>query len=95
MVEDVQILSSEENSFYWKSKLVTKDLLEAVVHVVTDTGLVDSVKIDNIPFTKEGKIAFIDTEAHHIWPVYVLNLKRSLTPKMQECLDAIESKRKS
>jgi hypothetical protein len=95
VVEDVHILSSEENAFYWKSPLVTKELLEALVHVVIDTGLDDSIKIDNIPFTKEGKIAFIDTEAHHIWPVYILKLKRSLTKKMQACLDSIEQRRKS
>ena len=50
---------------------------------LTEEGLKDSVFPDNIPFTKDGKMAFIDTEHHHLWPVDYYRLERYLSPEMK------------
>jgi hypothetical protein len=36
--------------------------LDALFRVVTEDKLFDSLFLDNIPYCKDGKIAFIDTE---------------------------------
>lgn len=67
--EDMRIMSKEGNYERWRSAWVTHQLLDAVYAVLTDAGLLDSVYVDNIPFCKDGKIAFIDTEHFCKWPV--------------------------
>jgi hypothetical protein len=64
IVEDMSILSWNDNLKAYKRKF-TRRLLRDLHCILTEVGLLDSVYPDNIPFTKSGKIAFIDTEHHH------------------------------
>lgn len=67
--EDMRIMSKEGNYERWRGPLVTHQLLDAVYDILTDAGLLDSIYVDNMPFCKDGKIAFIDTEHFCKWPV--------------------------
>lgn len=79
VVEDMDILSSKDNLAKWKSRSLSKHRLDALYILLTELGLWDSVYAFNIPFTKSGKIAFIDTEFHHGWPVHISRLKQYLS----------------
>lgn len=65
IVQKMNILPPKENLKAFKEK-ITPQLLDQLYIILTEEGLIDSVYPDNIPFTKEGKIAFIDTE--HRYP---------------------------
>jgi len=62
--EDMDILSEKDNEKFWNSSLVSLEHLQAVFYVITRVGLSDCTKPDNIPFSKDGRIAFIDTQTH-------------------------------
>lgn len=79
IVEDMHILSSKESRKKWKSNKLPHNTLDAVYIMLTELGLWDSVYAFNMPFTKEGKIAFIDTEFYHGWPVHLSRLKQYLS----------------
>lgn len=83
IAEDMDIYSKEENYPIWKSFLMTPELLHAVYTVITEGGLNDSVYAFNIPFSKDGKIAFIDTEDHHKWPIPYFRLRKYLSNEMK------------
>jgi hypothetical protein len=61
--EDMEILSYEENKNAWKSTLVTEELLFYLHIILQQVGLSDCTKPDNIPFSYDGRIAFIDTQS--------------------------------
>lgn len=69
IVEDMDIVCKEKNIKKWASASVPKETLKALYNLVKDVGLSDTLYLSNIPFTKDGKIAIIDTEYHHSWPV--------------------------
>ena len=79
----MKILSIEENLKHYKKK-ITKKQLKGLFTLLKEVGLIDSIYPDNIPFTQSGKIAFIDTEHHHQWPVQLEKFKQFLSPAMQE-----------
>lgn len=81
--EDMQILSKDENKLAWKSSQVTEDTLVSLFHLLKDVGLLDCSKIDNIPFSIDGKIAFIDTETSGMSWIPYNRLKKSLSSKMK------------
>lgn len=62
--ENMQLLSAEENEAIWKSSLITPRHLLAVYLILTKVGLADCAKPDNMPFSIDGRIAFIDTQTH-------------------------------
>lgn len=64
IVENMNILSPKANLKAFKNK-VTSQILQELYVILTEEGLIDSVYPDNIPFTKNGQIAFIDTEHHY------------------------------
>lgn len=67
--EDMGRLPAEEIKKKWKDGTVTTQLLDKLYHIITKTGLRGGCKYDNIPFCKNGKIAFIDTEKNLRWPL--------------------------
>lgn len=75
VVEDMKILDREYNENRWNHPLISPQFLEAVFHIIEEAGLYDSVYVDNMPFCRDGKVAFIDTEHFHSWPVpfHILN----------------------
>lgn len=60
--EDMQILPKKENEELWGSSYVTEGLLNQLYLLLKKVGLYDCAKPDNIPFSRDGKISFIDTE---------------------------------
>jgi len=61
--EDMELVSEEENKQLWKSSAVTRELLQALYGLIEEIGLCDCLKPDNIPFSLDGRVAFIDTQS--------------------------------
>lgn len=83
LVEDMNILDDEANRKKWKSDAITKDMLKELTKILEAVGLSDCAKPDNAPFTKDGRIAFIDTQTHHSWPVTYKKMDPSLSATMK------------
>lgn len=83
VADDMNIFAREENYPLWKSFLMTRERLHAIYTVITEGGFNDSVYAFNIPFAKDGKTAFIDTEDHHKWPIPYSLLRKYLSPELQ------------
>lgn len=85
VVEDMKIVKHSENADLYKNAITEKQL-DALFKVLIECKLIDSVLIDNIPFTKNKKIAFVDTEMSgrglRIW-LRVQKLEKYLSPEMQ------------
>lgn len=79
--EDMLLLSEQKNKEKWNSKTVSLLLLDMIFHLVATTGLIDGCKPSNIPFCKDGKMAFIDTQWHHHKPAGFHKLFRILPKK--------------
>lgn len=88
VVEDMEILDKRENPKAYKEKM-TSELLEDIFVVMTECQLTDCVWIGNMPFTKSGKITFIDTELFKNGIPEFERLKKYLSPPMQEHLDRL------
>jgi hypothetical protein len=87
--EDMQLLDKDANVKAWKSSKVTEELLAGLYQILKEIGLRDCAKIDNIPFSEDGKVAFIDTQSHGFKSVPFKRLKKALTPEMQEFWDSL------
>lgn len=84
IAEDMEIFDSRGNYIMWNGRAyITKEILDALFLVLTEAGLIDSVFIDNIPFSLDEKIAFVDTEHFHKWPVPYGRLTCFLAKKLQ------------
>jgi hypothetical protein len=84
IVEDMGIYRSEKNRDKWKGEQMHKKRMEALFVIMQENGLSDSIYAFNIPFCKDGKQAFIDTEHHHKWPIHFDKLTSAFAPKMAE-----------
>jgi len=62
---------------------MTKEKAQAIRVILLEVGLSDSVYAFNLPFTKKGKIAVIDTEYYHIWPVHLERLTNYFSSPMR------------
>lgn len=60
--EDMFILNREDNKKAWASNNVTPELLNYLWMILKEIGLSDCAKPDNVPFSTDGRISFIDTE---------------------------------
>lgn len=60
--EDMELLSSKKNKARWASDNVPQTTLKNLLKILKKIGLKDCLKPDNIPFSKDGRIAFIDTQ---------------------------------
>lgn len=83
IAEDMNVYSEKKNRKLWKTSSMTKDKLDAIYTIVNEVGLLDVVYDFNLPFSKDGKLAFIDTELHHIWPIPFGRMTKYLTPPLQ------------
>jgi hypothetical protein len=62
VAEDMDLISENENEALWKSDFITEELLTDLYSLVSDLGLRSFTKPENIPFSNDGTIAFIDTQ---------------------------------
>lgn len=79
VVEDMKILNIEDNALAWQTK-TTKKKLDAIYTIIQAMGLYDSVYRTNLPFSSDGKLAFIDTEHYLKWPIKFSRIIESLPP---------------
>lgn len=68
VAEDMHPIGRKDNWDKWKS-VNNKDLLKKLFTIIAVTGAGDCVRANNIPWCKDGKIAFVDTEVIYRWPV--------------------------
>lgn len=94
LCEKINILDGQDNIKAYKKKF-TPTMANALYTVLSRLIMIDSMLIDNIPFCKDGRIAFIDTEHFHgpyepppssrYMSFYnPAQLSTRLSPKMQE-----------
>jgi hypothetical protein len=84
VVEDMKLHSEKANQSLWKNpRQVTLEKLFALYTLLSQEGLMGSIYIDNIPFALDGKIAIIDTEHVHVWPVKYRKLTKRLPKELQ------------
>lgn len=88
IVEDMNIVSDEKNAEMFEQWTEDKQLL-FLFYLINTLGLSDSVYISNIPFSKDGKIAFVDTERYHLWPVNFKKLSQKLNREMKNYLEML------
>lgn len=87
--EDMDLVSSSDNYDHWKSSLITPDFLATLYHFLKDLGLEDCAKPDNIPFSHDGSIAFIDTQTYGVKKVCFNKLTKYLSEENQEVWKAL------
>ena len=68
VAEDMNIYTKSANKKKWATKITPPRAL-AIYTLFQELGLNDSIYPFNLPFCKDGRQAFIDTEHHHNWPV--------------------------
>lgn len=79
--EDMKIVSDKENRLRWMNDhYMTKERLTAYYTLIKEQGLTDCIHCNNVPFCKDGKMAFVDTEFHHEPYVDARNVAKYLTP---------------
>jgi hypothetical protein len=81
--EDMDIYNTSMTAKMWGSDYITPDLLYKFYFVLEELGLSDCSKPQNAPFSKDGRIALIDTQSHDVWPVTYYNLEPFLNSKMK------------
>jgi len=84
IVQDMQILKSKSNFGMWKSPSMTREKLDKIYVLLQEEGLWDSVYPFNFPFCKDGRLAIVDTEYHHRWPIRFSYLTNYLCPSLQK-----------
>lgn len=82
IAEKIKIAKRSNNLYKWRT-LPTKKLLNAIWVLTEQEGLVDSLVAHNLPFTYDNRLAFIDLEHHHHWPVPFYKLLDFLNSEMQ------------
>lgn len=82
--EDMNLYDNFTNEMFWGSTFITKELLDAVYTVVTELGLFDCAKPANCSVSKDGRLAFVDTQSYFVKPVRYDKLTPYLSPPMQQ-----------
>ena len=90
--EDMDLCPHEENKIAWSSSKVDKHILRNLFILIDEIGLLDCTKIHNIPFSNDGRIAFIDTQTYHKWPIDYSYLTSYLSPDMKPYWKKITNK---
>jgi hypothetical protein len=88
VVEDMHILNHRKNKEAYKNHM-TSSLLDALYTVLMECQLTDCAYIGNMPFTKQGKIAFIDTELFFNGIPNFDKIKKHLSTPMQAHLEQL------
>lgn len=82
VVEDMDLVDYKRNKKMFRNHMTEKSL-QALYHLLILLGLPDSTRITNISFSKDKKIAFVDTERNGLWPIPFSTLKPALGHKMR------------
>lgn len=82
LVEDMNIFNGQIQLKKYKTE-ITHPLLKALCKTLYEVGFNDC-HLNNLPFSSDGKIAFIDTEFYNNWPILFHKLTPFLSPEMQK-----------
>lgn len=82
--DDMDILDDKENKARWGSPFATKELLLALHTIITEFRFKDCAKPANCPFSKDGRVALVDTQSFYKRSVGYYKLTPYLTPEMQK-----------
>lgn len=97
VVEDMHLVGLEENSYFYKNE-ITYAHLDALIRILIECRLIDSLTIQNIPLTHKGQIAFIDTElagkSLSIW-LRIRKFGKNLSPEKEMYWEKLIRKGKS
>lgn len=88
VVEDLKLVSSEENLSFWKS-ILSKNRLQKLFFLCRDLGLQDSIRPANTWWTQKRKLAFVDTEQFEHWPICLNALYKHMPPRLKKSLDVL------
>lgn len=84
IAEDMDIRNDVKNHTLWKDdRVMTRERLKALYTLMKQEGLSDSIYFFNVPFTKKGKMAFIDTEYTQDFSTQFATVLHYLGPKGQ------------
>lgn len=83
---DMKVVSLDESADAWKNKVTTRNLDE--LYCVLSHGFASSSLTKNVPYTKKGKFAFIDTEKPNKMPRYD-KARPFLSDSMQQYWDEL------
>ncbi len=84
VAKEMKLLEKRDNRAMWKSPVMSPDRIKAMYTIIKEEGLADSINVTNLPFLKDGRQAFIDTEWHHRWPVEYNKLTRRFSRPMRQ-----------
>lgn len=87
--DDMDLVSNDENYAIWKSNAITPEFLTTLYHFLKDLGMQDCAKPDNIPFSHDGRIAFIDTQSYGLKKVWFKKLTKFLSDENREVWKAL------
>ena len=79
----MNIYDDETNKKLWASPKATKELLFAIHTIITEFRFRDCAKPANCPFSKDGRVAFVDTQSFYKKRIGYKKLTPYLTPDMQ------------
>ncbi len=91
LVDDMQLVDKKTNKLYWKT-VITKEHLKEVYKIISRANG-KSYRAGNMPFTKNMKISFIDTEYPTSNPDFD-SIRKYLNFKMREYWDHLVTKGK-
>ncbi len=77
VADDMNIIASDYNRSQWKYN-TTYEQIYMFWDILETCGLFDSVYVDNIPYCKDGKYAFVDTEHYLKWPIAYVKFNKYL-----------------
>lgn len=80
--ENMNIHDHKTNEKMYKKRF-NKKMIYNLYRILQTCGLYDSVYVFNMPFCKDGKIAFIDTEYHNKWPLPYHKLNSRFSKEME------------
>jgi hypothetical protein len=88
VAEDMNIFKKKENYKRWEGSIMSLKRLEALFTVLKEAGLGDCNRAFNVPFCKDDKMAFIDTEVYGRHVNFDI-MKKYLSTKMQDHLQLL------
>lgn len=81
---EIDLYTGKDNNRMWKTPVINPVTLTWIYLLMQELGLNDSPYNFNMPVTKDNRVAFIDTEHHHKWPVPFNKLWQFLSPEMMD-----------
>ncbi len=79
IVENMKLETREANTKFFR-KIPTR-MLDAIFTITTKYGLSDCCNKHNLPWCRDGKLAFVDTETFYHWPVDYHRMVEFLSPQ--------------